>query len=210
MPRSMRVVMGFMLGTMGVLGAMVGPARARLRTVTNGRDPELAAVIGSECGVEVSLQRISDVRTYRDLVDTISTCLDRRVRPIRRSLPVRSRIVTVAPEGGSLERVEELTPYALELIGDDAARAGRGARLEVTLPASAAGNDVAAVEAELARLSRRGIHVSVRRDAAWEVATIARGWPRRLERENGRARGRRAEAGFQVSDGRSMPVPEES
>jgi len=42
MPESMRVVLGLVLGTIGVLGAMVGPARARTNAAINirhGRPP---------------------------------------------------------------------------------------------------------------------------------------------------------------------------
>jgi len=67
-------------------------------------------------------------------------------------------------QSASLERAGELTPYAMEVIAEDAARAGRGARLEVTMPASADDLDLAVVREELAHLGRRGVEVRVRRD----------------------------------------------
>jgi len=265
MRRSMRVMLGFVLGTIGVIGAVVGPPRARAGAATNGRngspparssralaprgaaypstsgqgahspadaetvvapadacDPvhdagqalieprvrhlvadqlgvgveeltpevsltddlaadsldlaELVVVVESEFGIAVSQRRIDGVRTYRDLVDTVFACLDerepRRARLVPPALPARSRVVSAAWEGErSLERVEELTPYALQLIEDDATRARHGAHLDLTLPASVVADDVAAVEQTLAPLGRRGIEVRVVRDASWTAPT---------------------------------------
>ena len=268
----MRLVLGFMLGTVGVLGTIVGPARGRPGAATDGRNgyppvrssrpafpergrspstdglgkrtddlvgvetaaalsgwrepcrdgrgagveprirqlvadllgidaeeltsavslmddlaadsldlAELVVALESAFDIDVSQRRIDGVRTYGDLVEAVFTCLEgreRRARLIPRALPVRSRFTRTAWENAtSLERVEELSPYGLQLIEDDAAHAGSGARMEVTLPASAASDDVAAVRGELARVSRRGIEVSVRRDAAWEPDPIAEARP---------------------------------
>ncbi len=81
-------------------------------------------------------------------------------------LPSFARTRIVAPRGnhsGMLERVSWLTPYAAETIGEDAIRAGRGARLEVTLPPPTTDDGLAAVESLFAWLREKGIEVVVRR-----------------------------------------------
>jgi hypothetical protein len=86
-------------------------------------------------------------------------------------LPSFARTCIVPPPGnrsGTLERVSWLTPYAAETVGEDAIRAGRGARLEVTLPPPTTDEGLAAVESLFAWLRAKGIEVTVRRgdDAA--------------------------------------------
>jgi len=56
------------------------------------------------------------------------------------------------------------SPYAMGLIAEEATRAGRGARVEVTMPLIADDVDLAVMQGELARLGRRGVEVSIRRD----------------------------------------------
>src|SRR2546422_729456 len=77
--------------------------------------------------------------------------LAQRHRVRRADIPVRTRVV--APGRGadvSLERAVPLTPYTAQNIAEDALRAGRGARLEVTVPASIADTGLAAVHAQFA------------------------------------------------------------
>ena len=62
-----------------------------------------------------------------------------------------------------LERVSWLTPYEAETIGEDAVRAGRGARLEVTVPPPTPDEGLAAVESLFAWLVEKGIEVRVLR-----------------------------------------------
>ena len=93
--------------------------------------------------------------------------LGQRHRERRADIPVRTRVV--APRGGadvSLERAVPLTPYTAQNIAEDALHVGRGARLEVTVPANIADTGVAAVHAQFAWLGRRDIDVQVRRAAA--------------------------------------------
>jgi hypothetical protein len=81
-------------------------------------------------------------------------------------LPSFARMCIVPPPGsrsGTLERVSWLTPYAAETIGDDAMRAGRGARLEVTLSPNTPDEGLAAVESLFAWLGEKGVEVAVRR-----------------------------------------------
>jgi len=129
---------------------------------------ELALVLESQFIITLPRQSVDQVRTYRDLVDAVTTSFSgrrrRRERLTSRLLTVRVRVVPARNEPASLERAGELTPYALEVIAEDAARAGRGARLEVTLPPSADDLDVALIQGEFVQLARRGVEVSVRRD----------------------------------------------
>ena len=120
-------------------------------------------------GMLGSVLIINEIRTYRDLVDAVLVSLDGRQRDeLRRSdpLPVRSRLVPAgARPSGSLERTDALTPYALEIIGEDAVRAGRGAYLELTVSTSVDDADLAAIRDDLAWLECRGVGVTIRRDA---------------------------------------------
>src|SRR5437899_4652180 len=76
-----------------------------------------------------------------------------------------ARIVPPIGKGGStMHRADWLTPYTAETIAADVLRAGRGARLDVTLAASATVADLAGVREQFARLVSRAVEVSVRRD----------------------------------------------
>ena len=78
-------------------------------------------------------------------------------------LHIWARIVPPIGKGGSaLHRADWLTPYAAETIAADALRAGRGARLDVTVAASATVADLAGVREQFVRLVNQA--VSIRRD----------------------------------------------
>ena len=75
---------------------------------------------------------------------------------------VRARVSRAAqPFAGSLERLCALTPYAAELIVDDALRAGRGSRLELLVAAHDGDDALSRVRARFASLAGRGINVVV-------------------------------------------------
>jgi hypothetical protein len=65
--------------------------------------------------------------------------------------------------GGPLYRSGWLTPYTAQTIVDDALRAGRGARLDVTVPPATDDRMLECVREEFGWLSGRGIHVRVHR-----------------------------------------------
>jgi len=130
---------------------------------------ELALVLEGEFGIEVPERAIDEVRTYGDLVETaVALTRGQRARETSRaSAPamVWSRVVPAGMETTSgLQRADELTPYSAEEIADDALRAGRGARLEVTVHAATSDAGVAWVEDQFAWLGKRGVNVSVHRD----------------------------------------------
>jgi len=130
---------------------------------------ELALVLEGEFGIEVPERAIDEVRTYGDLVAT-AAALTRGRQARETSLAsapstIRSRVVaTMLDNGAGLERAGALTPYTAEEIADDALRAGRGARLEVTVPAATTDAGVDWVRDQFAWLAERGVQVSVGRE----------------------------------------------
>jgi hypothetical protein len=85
----------------------------------------------------------------------------REVRELARVF-VRARVsIATQPFAGTLERLCALTPYAAELIVDDALRAGRGSRLEIFVAAE--GDEaMTRVRERFASLGARGTKVVVR------------------------------------------------
>jgi len=128
---------------------------------------ELAMALETEFNVTLPWRRIDRMRTYRDLVEAVLASFDGRAPAEARVFTVRSRIV---PAGGggrpSCERAAALTPYSIQIIGEEAAAAGRGARLEMTAPAGTDDADLVAIRAEFAWLDRRGVEVSIHREPA--------------------------------------------
>ena len=128
----------------------------------------LVLAIEDEFDVMLSERSVDGVRTYGELVAVVASG-DRPPpeRAVQRPLTVWSRMVPSAAAGrGILERVEELTPYALETIAEDARRAGPGARLEIVLPADADEAGLTVVASALTPLGRRGVETTLRRAAA--------------------------------------------
>jgi hypothetical protein len=74
------------------------------------------------------------------------------------AIPLWARLVS---PGGALVRAELLTPYVVELLADDALRAGRDARLEIRLGPGADETDVARLRRELAVLGRHAVDVGL-------------------------------------------------
>jgi hypothetical protein len=73
---------------------------------------------------------------------------------------LRSRLVSGR---NAVERIDACTPYALEILLDDANHAGRGARLDVAVTGDADGDTLARLDGWPQRLAARGIHCRVRR-----------------------------------------------
>jgi hypothetical protein len=70
-----------------------------------------------------------------------------------------------------VERAGPLTPYAVQLILEDAGHADAGARLELSLSATADESCLAAAGRQFARLAARGVYVRVRRDPGLDRAS---------------------------------------
>lgn len=75
-------------------------------------------------------------------------------------VPFRSQIAPARAGAGRLERSGWLTPYAVEVLEADAAWAGPGATMEVTIPAGVRGEALAAVW-RLGRLRGDGVELRV-------------------------------------------------
>jgi hypothetical protein len=69
-----------------------------------------------------------------------------------------ARVRISGGRGGSIERSLVPTPYEGQLIDEDVAWAGRGARVEIDV-AGLQPRDIAELEAHVARLARRGVEV---------------------------------------------------
>jgi acyl carrier protein len=130
---------------------------------------ELALALEGEFDIAIPESRLDGVRTYGDLVDCVHALARRRpAAAARRSTPpglVWARVVpSNAPAGATLQRTGWLTPYTAEEIVEDALRAGRGSRLELSVPSSTNDVGMAALQDHFAWLGNRGVEVSVRRD----------------------------------------------
>jgi acyl carrier protein len=130
---------------------------------------ELGLALEAEFPIALSQRSLASVRTYAELVDAVAASLVARRGTARRAagppLFTRTRVVPPAGASGSFERSGALTPYAVEILVEDALRAGPGARLEMEVPADTDEDHVAATRARLAPLAARGVEVSVRRRA---------------------------------------------
>jgi len=125
---------------------------------------ELALAVEREWGLVIPDRTLQALRTYGDLVDAVTACLP--AAPAAHGSPVFARTRIIPPgdaSRGRLERSGELTPYAAELIADDARRAGPGTRIEMELPAATDDTAVAAAFHGFGRLPARGVQLSVRR-----------------------------------------------
>jgi acyl carrier protein len=129
---------------------------------------EVAMALEAEFAIVVPELLLDQVRTYGDLVRATAVLVRMRSGAEARGAKTPPRIwVRIVPLAtgscGTFERTGWLTPYTAETIAEDALRAGRGARLEVTIAASTA-SGVAQVRQQFAGLGARGIEVIVRED----------------------------------------------
>lgn len=131
---------------------------------------ELAIALENDLGVVFDESAIDEMRTYGDLVDTVQVLCNaqRPAAPVEAAPPALVWARVLPPDGdaehSNLQRVGWLTPYTAETIAEDALRAGRGARLEVTVPSSVNDAGLAQLLDQFAWLGDRGVQVTVRRD----------------------------------------------
>ena len=124
---------------------------------------ELAARLEAELGLVVPERVVARLRTYGDLVRAAIAAAPERGAALARidtPVPVRARLVS---PHGELLRAELLTPYVTETIVDQALRAGREARLEITVAEDASDVQLAHVRAEFAWLAEQGPVVAIGR-----------------------------------------------
>jgi acyl carrier protein len=132
---------------------------------------ELALGLEAEFEITIPERSVESVRTYGELVQTVYALARRRPRaagPERAATPPALVWAKVVPSeqhaGGDLQRTGWLTPYTAEEIVEDALRAGRGARLELSVPPSTNDVGLARLQNQFAWLGDRGVQVSVRRE----------------------------------------------
>jgi len=121
---------------------------------------ELGLAIEQELDIVLPDHLMSEVRTYGDLLTVIEAV---RHVPEESSAPpaVWARVVR---EHDEIHRAGWLTPYTAETIAEDAARGGRGTRLELVVSATASDAALERLDAQFAWLRRRDVEVSVSRE----------------------------------------------
>jgi acyl carrier protein len=127
---------------------------------------ELAVRLEAEFGITVPDRVVDGLRTYGDFLEMALAamrggCAHPQAAP---ELPVavRTRLVSAR---GEIVRAELLTPYAAESLIDEALRAGRGARLEITVGPDAGDRAIATLREQLAWLTERGVALGIGRQA---------------------------------------------
>jgi acyl carrier protein len=125
---------------------------------------ELGLVLEGVWPVTVRAERVAEVRTYGELRDLVVAAAQRAAPPTPDAAVV-ARVVWPNERRGP-ERVGALTPYTVQLLGDDARRAGPSARLEVDVPSAMNDASLAAARTQLAPLVARGVEVAIRRARA--------------------------------------------
>jgi acyl carrier protein len=129
---------------------------------------ELALAIEEEFSLTLPESMLGDVRTYGELADVIQTLDHQRcVVEVGTEMPayVSARIMPAREQAsGDRHHGGWLTPYTAQAIVEDALGAGRGARLEVTVPSNISSALLARLLDQFAPLGKRGVQVSVRRD----------------------------------------------
>jgi acyl carrier protein len=129
---------------------------------------EIALAVEAEFAVILPERLLDEIRTYGDLLETIGGLIP-RPHQAHQAVdeadpgPVLARVIPAGSELAGLERAVILTPYVAQTIADDAARAGRGARLEIDVPADTNDLQMAAIQARFAGLDERGVEVRVQR-----------------------------------------------
>jgi acyl carrier protein len=127
---------------------------------------ELAMALEAAFAIVVPQVIVDRVRSYGDLVRATDRLIwarcDAEAHGAEAPTRVWARITPgVGRPGGTSKRTGWLTPYTAETIAEDAVRAGRGSRLNVTVAGSVTGG-LARVRHQFARLARRGVQVTVR------------------------------------------------
>ena len=90
-------------------------------------------------------------------------------------LPFRAVLAPTRAGHRKGQRTGWLTPYEVENLFAEALWAGRGATLEVQVPAKAGEEGLAWARSRLERLRRRGIEVRVARDLDWQYREAGAG-----------------------------------
>jgi acyl carrier protein len=131
---------------------------------------ELALRIEETFDVSLPERLLAAVRTYGELAALVVDRVQYPVTVAPEPALVRARIQPAAAEAWqAAARVLVLTPYAVQLITEDARRFGRGTRIELTIPANGREPVLAYLHNAFADLAASGFEVDVDRDEAWNV-----------------------------------------
>jgi acyl carrier protein len=122
--------------------------RSALRTAL---EPTLRAVVAEQLGIDEE-ELLPDVSLQDDLAVDSLDLLD-----LALALETRLGVRLAKREVGGVRTYRE------EMVAEDAARAGRGARLELAVPLATADGEIDGLQARLAWLGRLGVQVHVAR-----------------------------------------------
>lgn len=122
---------------------------------------EIAVALEAAFGIVMPERAVESVRTYGDLVRYVAALTSgRRDMDVGAGgLAVRIWVRLVSPGNGTLRHADVLTPYLAETIMEEASRAGRGARLEVTVAGDTDGVSLRRIEERFAGLAAQGVEV---------------------------------------------------
>jgi acyl carrier protein len=131
---------------------------------------ELGLALETEFDIAIPDPVLDGVRSYGDLVDAVYTLVRKRpqvaanARAAAPPAQVWARVVRAQAGTSDLQRTGWLTPYTAEEIVEDALRAGRGARLELSVSTTVNDAGLSQLQARFAWLADRGVQVDIRRD----------------------------------------------
>jgi acyl carrier protein len=132
---------------------------------------ELALACEQRWGLAIPDERLDAVRTYGEFVDSVAWARGRRAARPAGWTPPTSRFRILSRARARPERSGPLDPYTVEILLDEARRAGPDAWLELEVDEC----DASAARAASAPLAARGVGISVRRAAPAPSARPARG-----------------------------------
>jgi acyl carrier protein len=136
---------------------------------------ELSLALEEALGISLPERRMAAVRSYGDLLATVEALVrERRVTPAIEPEPVFvwARIVPADEGRCGVERVDWFTSYLAQTLGDDALRAGPGARLVVAVAGGEDHRALARVHDALAWLEERDVGVHVHPKSEPEGAAV--------------------------------------
>lgn len=128
---------------------------------------DIALCLEGTLGVDVPETALEHVRTYGQLVEMTLDLMRHARRAVEGADPPAMWARVLPPSGDTsrtLERAGWLTPYTVQTLVEDAARMGRGARLELTVDVRTPDDALTHVQEQFSRLGARGVVVAVRRD----------------------------------------------
>jgi|GEM_PF-4932737 len=125
---------------------------------------DVMVALEDELGVVLPERMLDEIRTIADLVSATVAATRARRQAMRPARGGRLYARLVVPRGQHLtvhERVEALTPYAIQTLVETTRAAGAGSRLEVMIDAATPPEVVEGLKAALERLAAGGVSVQL-------------------------------------------------